>query len=99
MEAPWRGKSDDDNNEGAQIDLLIDRRDQTINICEIKFSESEFVIDKKYANNLRQKISVFKKATKTRKSILLTMVTTFGVKENIHSKELVQNSIVLDDLF
>lgn len=100
-EAPWGGiiKEDKNSSEGVQIDLLIDRRDKTINICEMKFSENEFIIDKKYANELKKKIDIFKKVTKTRKSILLTMVTTFGVKKNTHSKELVQNTIVLDNLF
>ncbi len=100
-EAPWQGRylGDDKSSIGAQIDLLIDRKDQTINICEMKFSESEFVIDKKYANSLRQKVNVLKKVTGTKKNILLTMITTFGVKDNNYYKELVQNTVVLDDLF
>jgi len=84
---------------GAQIDLLIDRRDATINLCEIKFSNGEFVIDAKYANELRQKVEVFKQITGTRKNVFLTMITTFGVFQNPYSAELVANSVTLDDLF
>lgn len=99
-EAPWRYQSSDKSEiSGAQIDLLIDRRDNTINICEMKFSESEFVIDKRYAADLRRKIDVFKKITGTRKNVFLTMVTTFGVRNNEHAKELVSNSLTLKDIF
>jgi AAA+ ATPase superfamily predicted ATPase len=84
---------------GAQIDLLIDRRDQVINLCEMKFSIHPFVIDKNYADELRNKIGVFKTETKTRKSVFLTMVTTYGLQPNTYSTGLVQNSITMDALF
>lgn len=84
---------------GAQIDLVIDRRDHVINLCETKFSMNPFVIDSKYADELRNKIGVFKTETKTRKSVFLTMITTYGLQPNIHSVGLVQNNIVMDDLF
>lgn len=100
MVAPWRHQSSSEQEiPGAQIDLLIDRRDQTINICENKFTEAEFTIDKAYAKNLRQKIDVFQKVTSTRKSVFLTMITTFGVKENEYAKELVSNYLTIEDLF
>jgi len=84
---------------GAQIDLLIDRRDATINICEMKFSQSEFTIDSAYAKDLRQKTEVFRKATGTKKNIFITMVTSYGVSNNPYCKELVSNSLTIDDLF
>ena len=100
MVAPWRHQSSSEQEiPGAQIDLLIDRRDQTINICENKFTEAEFTIDKAYAKNLRQKIDVFQKVTSTRKNVFLTMITTFGVKENEYAKELVSNYLTIEDLF
>lgn len=100
MVAPWRHQSSSEQEiPGAQIDLLIDRRDQTINICENKFTEAEFTIDKAYAKNLRQKIDVFRKVTSTRKNVFLTMITTFGVKENEYAKELVSNYLTIEDLF
>ena len=95
-------RSNEDSNQeeinGAQIDLLIDRRDHAINVCEAKFSDSEFVIDKDYSLRLRNKIAAFKAATKTKKSLVPTMITTFGVKRNQYSGK-VQQEVVLDDLF
>ena len=99
-EAPWRYKSSAKSDiPGAQIDLVIDRRDDTINLCEMKFSEAEFTIDKRYAGNLRRKLDVFRRLTATRKNVFLTMVTTFGVKNNAYANELIANSLTLEDLF
>lgn len=95
-EASWRSS---DKENGAQIDLLIDRRDQVVNVCEMKFSINEFTIDKKYEMELRNKIGTFKNETKTRKAVFLTMITTFGVKNNEIYGGLVQNQIIMDDLF
>jgi hypothetical protein len=91
----WRSMSKEN---GTQVDLVIDRRDQIINLCEMKFSINTFAIDKKYAEELRNKISVFKQETGTKKSVLLTMVTTYGLKANNYSS-LVQNSLTMDVLF
>ena len=84
---------------GAQIDLLLDRRDRCINICEIKFSTGEFTINKKYADELLQKRTVFIDRTKTKKTIFLTMITTYGVAKNAYYKDLVQSEVRMDDLF
>ena len=92
----WRSKKYD---KGAQIDLIIDRRDNIINLCEIKFSINPFIISKKYAGELRNKIGVFKAESETRKSVFLTMITTYGVKQNINSTGLFQNEMKMDDLF
>ncbi len=89
----------DDTNDGLQIDLLIDRQDGIINICEIKFYAGEFSIDKSYATALRNKINVFKIQTETKKSVLLTFISTFGVKQNIHSIGLVDNNLKLSAFF
>ena len=93
----WR-KGADEMSDGAQIDLLIDRKDQVINLCEMKYSLSEYVIDAEYERKLRNKKSVFIDTTNTRKAVHLTMVTTFGIKANAHSG-IVQNEITLEDLF
>ena len=84
---------------GAQIDLLIDRKDATINLCEMKFSEAEFTIDADYAKILRQKMDVFKTVTKTRKNIFMTMMTTFGIAGNAYSNDVVSNSLTIECLF
>ena len=84
---------------GAQIDLLIDRDDNVINICEIKFYNSPFTIDKKYADELIKKINFFTEETKTRKSVQLIFITTYGLVNNKYCMQLVQNNLTLDDLF
>lgn len=85
--------------QGAQIDLLIDRQDLCINILEMKFSTAPFVIDKRYSTELQNKIKVFKDATKTKKTLFLTMVTTYGMKRNPYYTNLIQNEITMDALF
>lgn len=86
-------------NHNAQIDLLIDRDDNIINICEMKFYNTDYTIDKKSYQNLKNKIQEFQKETETRKNVFLTMITSYGIKENEYSQELVQNSLKLDSLF
>jgi uncharacterized protein len=86
-------------NNKAQIDLLIDRRDQVINIFEIKFSINEFVIDAAYTKYIRNKITVFKAATKTKKSIFVSFITTYGLFNNTHAQALVNNQYTMDILF
>ncbi len=92
----WRSSS---SEQGTQIDLVIDRRDQVINLCEMKFSINPFTIDKKYAVELQNKVGIFKAETGTRKSVFLTMITTFGLQTNSYSAGLVQNDISMETLF
>jgi hypothetical protein len=92
----WRSK---DTENGAQIDLLIDRRDRVINLFEIKFSSEPYTITKAYSEKLRQKIGIFKSETNTRKAVWLAMMTTFGLKKNEYSGSLVQNDLNMDCLF
>ncbi len=99
-ESGWRyvpSKGGTEN--GAQIDLLIDRKDRCINICEMKYYTAPFSIDKAYASELQQKLDVFAKKTKTRKTLFLTMITSYGIKENNYSASLVQKSLTMDVLF
>ena len=92
----WSGKT---GTLGAQIDLLIDRADRVINICEMKFSVDPFVISKSYAEDLKRKIRVFKEVTKTRKAVHLILITTWGIVRNNYSDTLVQNELKMDVLF
>lgn len=87
------------NHKGAQIDWLIDRSDNVINIIEIKFCNSEFIIDKEYFFSLSEKIKIFKEVTKTKKNIFLVMVTPFGVSKNPYSNEILSQQVLLEDLF
>ncbi len=98
-EASWHHRSAGGSDEGAQIDLLIDRNDQCINICEMKFTDAPFAIDRRYADELRRKLAVFRDRTKTNKSVFLTMVTSTGLRQNQYSDELVSGEVTLADLF
>lgn len=98
----WRylpGSKGDRHRDGAQIDLLLDRSDGVINICEIKHYNKKFVIDKSYARELRRKLELFNEQTKTGKQLFLTMITTHGLKQNEYSGELAVKEITLKDLF
>lgn len=92
-------KKADEDRSGFQIDMLIDRSDQVISICEMKFYASEFTITKSYAKTLRQKLTGFKETTKTKKQLFLVMVSTYGITDNMHKIDLVSNDITLNDLF
>ena len=95
--APWIGANE---KEGAQIDLLVDRADRVVNVCEIKFSNGDFTIDKQYAKKLRNKLQIFSSLPgNKRKNLFLTMITTFGLAQNEYSLELVQSEVTLEDLF
>jgi hypothetical protein len=95
----WRLTSSKKGESGAQIDLLLDRQDGVITLCEIKYSKNQYVIDKAYAKELNQKIEVFREKTKTKKEVFLAMVTTMGVKKNMWSDDLIAQEVVLKDLF
>jgi len=95
----WRHHPKSAQDKGVQIDLLIDRNDGVVNLCEMKYSAKPFTITKKYAEDLRGKLSVFQSVTKTRKALFLTMVTTQGVADNASSRELVNNQVEVDALF
>ncbi|MEQ9301535.1 MAG: ATP-binding protein [Cyclobacteriaceae bacterium] len=88
-----------DKEKGAQIDLLIDRADNVINMCEMKFYNAQYTIDKRYAEDLRNKMTLFKEITKTKKNVFITLMSTYGVKENAYSLELVQKELTIDALF
>jgi len=84
---------------GIQIDMLIERADRVINLFEIKFYDTEFPFSKAYAEQLRDRLSRFKRLSKTRYQIQPTMITTFGIKQNQHSLGLVEQVLTLEDLF
>jgi uncharacterized protein len=86
-------------NAGAQIDLLFDRDDGMITLCEIKYSIHAFLIDKTYALQLIKKLDHFKKQIKVRKALQLAMITTEGIQDNTWSQELVECIVTLKDLF
>jgi hypothetical protein len=91
----WRSKTHDP---GAQIDLVIDRGDQVVNLCEMKYASSEFIINKAYDQNLRNKRLAFIGETRTRKAAHTTMITTYGLRKNSYQAG-IPYEVILDDLF
>jgi len=91
----WRSKNKED---GAQIDLLIDRNDHVINICEMKFSNEQYCLDKDTHKSLIHRKSAFANETRTRKAVHLTMVTTYGLVHNEYWND-IQSEVTMDDLF
>ena len=96
VEGSWIGKG---GAQGAQVDLLIDRDDNVVNLCEMKFANGPFTIDKKYAGELMKNAEAFRSATRTRKSIFITLITTHGLAHNAYSRQLVQNELTMEVLF
>lgn len=98
----WACKSFVDKNgteyKGTQIDLVIDRRDETVNLCEAKFSVEMYAITEDYAERLKSRKETFRAVTGTRKSLHTTLITTYGLKRNKYS-QVVQNEVTMDDLF
>ena len=95
----WRHVPDDVYPTGVQIDLLLDRADRLVNMCEMKWSYEPFAITKEYDARLRTKAGTYSAvATKGRKGVNITLVTPFGVAENMY--RFTPHSVVtLDDLF
>lgn len=84
---------------GFQIDLLIDRKDDVINMCEMKFYAEEYSVTADYAKNLRTKKEGLKAVTGTKKMIHITFITTYGVFENQNKTDLIDNDFKLDIFF
>ena len=82
----------------SQIDMLIDRSDNVVNLCEIKFWNTPFTIDRNYDTQLRERIQLLIEHIPRRKSVHLTFIASYGVKQNEYSGQ-VQSIITLDDLF
>ena len=98
----WSCKPFTDKNgtkwKGAQIDLLIDRADEVVNLCEIKYVSDKFEISADYEEHLRNRASLFRYVTKSKKALYHTFITTYGVSQNKHSG-IVQSEVVMDQLF
>ena len=98
-EYAWRCMPDEEKNRrGVQIDLLIDRSDGIIDVCEMKYSKDIYTITADYAHELARKRDVLQSATGTKNAVHSIMITTDGVTKNEHMSE-IQAEIILDDLF
>jgi len=85
--------------EGFQIDLIIDRNDNTINLCEMKFYNAELRLSKKQTEHIRKRREAFRIATKSKKLLLNTLVTTYGLEHNHNSIGIIDNHLSMDSLF
>jgi len=95
----WRQHAVATGDRGVQIDLVIDRADNCINLCEIKFHQGELSLSKSDIQNLERKRQVFLEQTKTKKALFVTILTCIGVKENDSYRQVVDNQITMDALF
>ncbi len=95
----WYCKADKEAGiNGSQIDLLIVRKDQVINLCEMKYSASEYALDISEDTKIRNRISDLVRGTGTKYAIFPTLITTYGLVDNQYAGN-IQSIIVLDDLF
>ena len=94
----WFHRPDDIHTEGAQIDLLIMRADNVVNLCEMKFASTPYTIDKDEADKLQNRIESLKKTLSAKQTVHMTMVTTFGITYGKHSG-IVQRQVQMDELF
>lgn len=99
-ESEWIFKhAEESASQGTQIDLIIDRADNCLNLCEIKYASDEFVLDREYAEKLSAKKRIFIEQNDLKKSIFLTLITTYGVKKNQVADEVVDIQLTMNDLF
>jgi hypothetical protein len=94
----WKFKGNDELP-GAQIDMIIDRADQIINLCEAKFTKENFILTNAYTAQLRLKKTIFKQATNTKKAIFTTLLTTYPTLQNKYYLEEIENEVTMDKLF
>ncbi|MBQ8442281.1 MAG: ATP-binding protein, partial [Bacteroides sp.] len=98
-EYAWHCKADKEAlRPGIQIDLLIERSDGIIDLCEMKYSKDQYVINQAYEKELIQKRTIFVEVTKMKSAVHFIMVTTNGIAHNAYSNE-IQNEVDLNDLF
>lgn len=92
----WFHKGEE-GRRGTQIDLVIDRKDRVISLCDMKYCMTEFTIDRQYDEHLRQRTELFRSVTKTRKALHTVIITTYGVVQNAYSQRV--QVVTMDDLF
>lgn len=95
----WQYSPRGGSEEGAQIDLLFDREDDVITICEIKHHIPTYVFDKEEAHKLQRRVEIFKKNTKTTKQVQLALITINPIKPTLYSEELIVGNVTMSDFF
>lgn len=94
----WKFEGDD-SLPGAQVDMIIDRADQIIHLCEAKFTKENYTLSKEAATRLRLRKTIFKQATQTKKAVFTTLLTTYPALQNKHYLEEVDGEITMEELF
>jgi hypothetical protein len=96
----WRysPSATDGTGKGAQVDLVIERADRIIHLCEMKFSQKKYTITKEYNEKLQNRLWIFQEVTKTNKTVVQTFVTTYGLA-NPNNWSIVHSEVTMDDLF
>lgn len=95
----WQVKPDKKTETpGGQIDMIIERADRIIHLCEMKFSTDAYRIKPEYERRLRERSGLFKELTRTNKTVVHTFITTYGVA-NAKNKSIVHSEVTMDDLF
>ena len=92
----WRGEAA--NGRGTQIDLLLDRRDGVVNVCEMKYGHKKYAIDKEELERLQRRVDTFRERLGGERSVHLTMITPNGLESNMYSHA-VQSEVTMDALF
>ncbi len=95
----WRYLPKTKIEDGAQIDLVIVRGDDSITLCEIKYTENPFVVDKNFAIALSRKARVFQKQTQTKSQLFFAIISANGIKKTLYSEELISKVVTTKDLF
>lgn len=90
--------NEEEGTPGAQIDMIIERADRLIHLCEIKFSIDKYAMSKEYEDKLRERMGIFRQLTKNKKSLVNTFITTYGIV-NGKNKSIVHSEVTMDDLF
>ena len=96
-ESLW-SKRGNDETDGTQIDLIIDRRDHVVNMCEIKFYSEDFAVDKDYHMTLERRKRLLREVIPKKSVIHNILITTYGLKHNEYYSDFI-NTVTLDDLF
>ena len=91
----WRSQSADAN---AQIDLIIDRADGFLNLCEVKYSRTDYALTKAEAERIEHRVNVFRAKSSTTKNILVTLITVRPAKTNAHTDDTINSFVSLQDL-
>lgn len=94
----WRWISDDPVETGVQIDMLIDRADGMVNVCEIKYSDEKYEIDRGEDERIRHRVEMFRKKSGIRKSVQSVMISANGVEDGKYKGNIL-HYVTLDDLF